>query len=124
MLRDYDSIRAALAHDNLAMAREASARLFQAHGNRPAFAEPAVLLSKAESLLQARSAFARMSEAAQELTYKNRDYFLMGCSMDRCPVECSSCEMAKYPNWVQLDPVVENPFTGKANPHCGIVKSY
>ena len=124
MLRDYDAIRAALHHDDLAAAKSASAAFAQNHATAHPFTEHASALSKATSLDLARSAFSRMSEEATKLVHKNRDYFILGCSMDLCPVKCSPCHMKQYANWVQLQPQIENPYMGQTSPRCGIVKSF
>jgi len=65
-----------------------------------------------------------MSEEATKLAHKNRGYFILGCSMDRCPVKCSPCRMEQYANWVQLQPEVENPYRGQTSPRCGTVKPF
>lgn len=122
MLRDYDVIRAALFHDDLAAAQRASEAFVQRNGNSTAFSAHAASVAKAISLDRARAAFSQMSEEATKLAFRHSEYFNMGCSMDRCPVKCSPCQMKHYANWVQLTPEVENPYMGQASPHCGIVK--
>lgn len=124
MLRDYDGIRAALHRDDLATAKNAGAAFVQTHAAPNSFTEHASALSKATSLDLARSAFSRLSEEATQLVHKNRDYFILGCSMDRCPVKCSPCHMKQYADWVQRQPQIENPYMGQTSPRCGIVKSF
>lgn len=124
MLRDYDGIRAALHHDDLPAAKNAGAAFVQTHAAPNSFTEHANALSKATSLDLARRAFSRMSEEATQLVHKNRDYFILGCSMDLCPVKCSPCHMKQYANWVQLQPQIENPYMGQTSPRCGIVKPF
>ena len=124
MLRDYDGIRAALHRDDLAAARNAGAIFVQTHAAPNSFTEHANALSTATSLDLARSAFSRMSEEATQLVHKNRDYFILGCSMDLCPVKCSPCHMKQYADWVQLQPQIENPYMGQTSPRCGIVKPF
>ena len=124
MLRDYDHIRAALHLDDLSAAKNASAIFVQTHAAPKSITEHAKTLSTANSLDMARSAFSRISEEATKLVHKNRSYFILGCSMDRCPVKCSPCHMKQYANWVQVQPQVENPYMGQTSPRCGIVKSF
>ena len=60
-----------------------------------------------------------MSEGAVKLVKGHEEYYVMVCSMSVCRAGCSQCEMDKFGEWVQSDPIVGNPFMGSASPHCG-----
>lgn len=93
-------------------------------GGKGPFHDSAVVITQSDSIHEARSAFARMSERAQLLVRGHPGFFIVGCSMSMngCPVKCGPCHMSDYADWVQVDEKVENPFMGGSSLHCGIVK--
>jgi hypothetical protein len=70
-MRDYDQIRIALVHDDLANAKDAATAMIRDKRGQNPFHDSAVVITRANSLEEARSAFARMSERAQRLVKGN-----------------------------------------------------
>ncbi len=122
MLKQYDSIRVALSHDDLALAEKAAATLADSYQKRRAIFGAAQALSKADSLEAAREAFSTMSAEAVRMARGHKEYYVVGCSMNQCPAPCVNCQMSRFSDWVQTDPAIANPFMGKASPHCGVIK--
>jgi len=100
-LAHYESIRAALADDNLAAARTAAQALPEAKA-----------VASAESIGDARKAFKALSARAVAIARGQPGFYVAHCSM--------------YPggaDWVQTTEAISNPYWGKSMPHCGeIVK--
>lgn len=98
-LAGYEKARAALAKDNLAEAKKASADL----------GEPGAALAKTETLDAARIAFAALSDNAIKAASGQPGYYVMHCPMLK-------------KDWVQTNSKIENPYGGKDMLSCGEVK--
>ena len=98
-LAGYEKARAALAKDDLAEAKKASADL----------GEPGTALAKSETLDAARTAFAALSGDAIKSASGQSGYYVMHCPMLK-------------KDWVQTSDKVENPYGGKDMLSCGEVK--
>jgi len=122
MLRQYDSIRVALSHDDLALAEKAAATLARSYQKRRPISAAAQALSKADSLEAARDAFSTMSAETVKMARGHKEYYVVGCSMNQCPAHCVNCQMSRFSDWVQTDVAIANPFMGKASPYCGVIK--
>ncbi len=101
-LSSYESVRAALASDNLKAAKAAALEL-------PPSA-PAGLLAKADSLNLARMAFKKLSDEAQSLVRGRSGYYVA-----HCPMVDS--------DWVQTTKVISNPYLGMEMATCGHIRS-
>ncbi len=98
-LAHYEKVRAALAADDLAAARQSAAAIAEA--------QP---IAEAEDLSSARKAFKRLSIRAVALARGRSGYFVAHCSM--------------FPggaDWVQTTDEVSNPYWGRSMPHCGAI---
>ena len=122
LLKQYDSIRVALSHDDLALAKEAAATLVDSYLKRRLIATAAQAISKADSLEAARGAFSTMSAETVKIARGHNGYYVVGCPMNQCPAPCVNCQMFRFSDWVQTDVAIANPFMGKASPHCGVIK--
>jgi hypothetical protein len=98
-LAAYDRVHHALVADDLAGAKKAGAEL------GPSGAE----LVKSSSLDEARAAFSKLSDQAEQLAAGQSGYYVMHCPM-------------KKKDWVQTSKKVENPYGGKEMLSCGEVK--
>ena len=114
----YDSVRTALAADDLAAARKAShalaaaARAGGAGPHRAAIATRADELRAAGDIAAARLAFGELSRALITLLVAE-PALAVGATAYRCP-------MAKgYKKWVQLGGELANPYMGKRMLKCG-----
>jgi len=122
MLKKYESIRVALAQDDLGLAQRSAVALVSSYKERRQVAAAALALSKANSLEPARDAFSIMSIEAVKMARNHKEYYVIGCSMNQCPAPCENCQMWRFSDWVQSDPAIANPFMGKASPHCGVIR--
>jgi len=122
MLRQYDSIRVALSHDDLALAEKAAATLAGSYQTKRPISAAAQAISKADSLEAARDAFSTMSAETVKMARGHKGYYVVGCSMDQCPAPCVNCQMSRFSDWVQTDAAIANPFMGKASPYCGVIR--
>ncbi len=122
MLKKYESIRVALAQDDLGLAQRSAVALVSSYKERRQVAAAALALSKANSLEPARDAFSIMSIEAVKMARNHKEYYVIGCSMNQCPAPCENCQMWRFSEWVQSDPAIANPFMGKASPHCGVIR--
>lgn len=118
-LSQYESIRAALAADDLAAAKKSAAVFVatpQEKAANDADAKRAATrldagkkLSRASSLSDARDAFKVLSRTANHLAEGQKGYYRYICP--------------HVPNdegkWVQTTKDISNPYEGKANPKCG-----
>src|SRR5713101_4015046 len=123
MLRQYDSIRVALSHENLAFAQKAATTVAGSYQKRRSISAAAQALSKADSLEGAREAFSTMSAEAVKMARGHKEYYIVGCTLNECPARCVNCQMYRFGNWVQTNATIANPFMGKASLHCGVIKS-
>ena len=97
VLAGYETVRAALAADNLAQAKAAAREL-----------DGGTAVAEARSLGQARKAFKVLSVRAVSLARGQPGFFIARCTM--------------YPggaNWVQTSATLSNPYWGRAMPACG-----
>ncbi len=99
-LAAYESVRAALAADDLDSAKKAA----------PGLGAAGAELAKSTSLEDARAAFALLSVSAEKLVAGEPGYIVFHCSMVN-------------KDWVQRSPRVANPYTGKDMPGCGVAKN-
>lgn len=102
-LSQYESVRAALATDDLTAARRAARDI--------ADNENAAALADAVSIADARDAFKRLSKKAVHLAQEQSGYFVASCPM----VEGGDGR------WVQTTPKVNNPYFGKSMLTCGSI---
>lgn len=100
-LSGYESVRAALAADDLAAARSAAAAITDS--------TPAAQLSNAQSLAAARTAFKKLSNQAVRLTNGQTGYYVA-----HCPMAGS--------DWVQTTTKVSNPYLGVKMASCGDIR--
>lgn len=97
-LQGYETVRAALAADDLSHAKAAAATL-----------DGAGALAKSDSLAAAREAFKLLSAKATKLAAGHPGFFVL------------NCPMVKPGDWVQTSEKVSNPYMGKAMLTCGSV---
>ena len=122
MLKKYESIRVALAQDDLGLAQRSAIALVSFYKERRQVGAAALALSKAKSLEPARDAFSIMSVEAVKMARGHKEYYVSGCSMNQCPAPCVNCHMWRFSDWVQSDPAIADPFMGKASPRCGVIR--
>lgn len=122
LIGHYDSVRTALSLDDLPAARAAASGLEASSRGYKEIMKAATALARTESLPAARDAFQAMSSQVIKLASGNDGYYRVGCSMAGCPSPCEPCDTTKFGDWIQISPVIQNPFMGKAHPDCGIVK--
>lgn len=103
-LRGYESVRAALAADNLSAAKNAAAAIKED--------ENAEALAKSASLADAREAFKKLSKRAVHVASDQEGYFIANCPMVK----------NGEGNWVQTTGKVSNPYFGKSMLTCGSIK--
>lgn len=104
-LAQYETVRAALADDDLTAARKAAAAI--------ADNENAENLAKSATLAEARLAFKKLSKRAIHLAEEQAGYIIVHCPQ----VEGGGGR------WVQTDTRISNPYFGKAMPDCGTIVS-
>lgn len=122
LIEHYESVRTTLSRDDLPAARAAALLLADfSHDDRKIMAG-AMAMARASSLSAARDAFRAISSRVIKFASGNRGYYRFSCSMAACPEACEPCAAIKYGDWIQTSPLVQNPFTGKAHPNCGVVK--
>ncbi len=101
-LTGYENIRAALADDDLATAKNAAAAITGAAA--------AADLAQAESLKAARDAFRKLSGQAVPLVKGQIGYYV------------AHCQMADA-DWVQTAMEISNPYLGVRESGCGVIKN-
>ena len=114
-LEQYEMVRAGLAADELASAKNGATNLVVAVQEEFAGSKPMIdasqKLAASESLDDARAAFGVISGELAKLVQGQPGYFVM------------NCPMVKNGVWVQTVPKIENPYMGKKMLECGeIVK--
>ena len=122
MLEQYESIRVALAQDNLAAAQSAASQLSGSFPGNEKIANASRAVANAASLEEARERFKILSNKVIPLARGNDGYFIVGCPMGTCPAPCVNCQMSRFGDWVQSTATVGNPFLGAAARRCGAVK--
>jgi hypothetical protein len=114
-LEQYEMVRAGLAADELAAAKNGATNLVTAVQEEFAGSKPMIdasqKLAASESLDDARAAFQIISKELATLVQGQPGFFVMNCPMMKDGV------------WVQTTAKVSNPYKGKSMPECGeIVK--
>ena len=114
-LEQYEMVRAGLAADELAAAKNGATNLVTAVQEEFAGSKQMIdasqKLAASESLKDARAAFQIISKELASLVQGQPGYFVM------------NCPMMKDGLWVQTTPKIGNPYMGKSMPECGeIVK--
>ena len=114
-LEQYEMVRAGLAADDLAAAKNGATNLVTAvqeefAGSKPMI-DAAEKLAASESLDDARAAFGVISGELTKLVQGQPGFYVM------------NCPMVKNGAWVQTTSKIENPYMGKKMLACGeIVK--
>ena len=114
-LEQYEMVRAGLAADDLAAAKNGATNLVTAvteefAGSKPMI-DAAEKLAASESLDDARAAFGTVSAEVTKVVQGQPGLFVM------------NCPMVKNGTWVQTTSKIENPYMGKKMLACGeIVK--
>jgi hypothetical protein len=121
VLRAYEDIRAALSSDDLVAAKVAAVKMAENFRDRSSTAEPAQHLAASATLHQARRAFKVLSEETLPLAYHQSGYYIARCPGQQCMEKCNGCPMSEFSPWVQVSTAIENPFMGRAHPHCGVI---
>ena len=114
-LEQYEMVRAGLAADDLAAAKNGATNLVTAVGEEFAGSKPMIdsaeKLAASASLVDARAAFGAISGELTKLVQGQPGFFVM------------NCPMVKNGAWVQTTSKIENPYMGKKMLECGeIVK--
>ena len=122
MLQHYESIRVALAQDDLVGAQSAAAQLSGSVPGNAKISNAARTVANAASLDSARDEFKSLSDTVIPLARGNDGYFVVGCPMGTCPAPCVNCQMSRFGDWVQSTATVGNPFLGTAGQRCGAIK--
>lgn len=115
-LEQYEMVRAGLAADELAAAKNGATNLVTAVQEEFAGSKPIIdasqKLAASESLDDARAAFQIISKDLVKVVEGQPGYFVMNCPMMKDGI------------WVQTTAKVSNPYKGKSMPECGeIVKN-
>ncbi len=124
-LSQYESVRAALAADNLAAAKKAASAIVTESKTPPnepltpeqierqaAFVATVKQISTADSLDIARAGFKQLSKRAIHYADGKEGYYVAHCPM-----------VAKDEgNWVQTSKRISNPYFGKGMLTCGSIK--
>ena len=98
-LARYETVRTALAADDLAAAKTTAGDL----------GDEGAALTKSSSLKDARAAFEKLSEKAKQLIAGQSGYYLVHCPM-------------LNKDWVQSSEKIGNPYYGKEMTTCGEIK--
>lgn len=121
-LIEYEKIRLALADDDLEAAVRSAGSLRASFPQLP-IAYQAASLEKCDSLASARRIFKEMSQQALALVRGVDGYFIADCPPgNECPIKCSPCRMSEFGPWVQISRDLQNPFMGKKNARCGVLR--
>jgi hypothetical protein len=112
VLTSYESIRVALASDDLNAAQKAATDLSKkaSDAKNETIAKHAGELAKSDSLDKAREHFKGISAEVIKLVSGKKGYFVM------------TCPMVANADWVQINEKVENPYMGKKMLGCGQLK--
>lgn len=101
-LANYESVRAALAIDDLEGAKRSAANVTGS--------QAATQLSKAPSLQAARTAFKKLSTEAIQLARGHEGYYVANCPM-------------AGNDWLQINTTISNPYYGREMSTCGSIKN-
>jgi hypothetical protein len=112
ILSGYETVRTALADDDLSAARTAAQKLATAEVrlHHAAIANSAKDIAKADDLAAARAAFKILSNETIALARQQKGYFILTCPMVQA-------------DWVQSTREVANPYLGRDMLTCGTVKA-
>jgi len=121
VLRAYEEIRAALAGDDLGLAKVAAGKMAEAFRDRAPSAAPARKLAASVTLREARLAFKDLSTDALRLARGQAGYHVARCPGEQCTEKCDGCPMHEFSPCVQTNTTVENPFMGRAHLRCGVI---
>jgi hypothetical protein len=111
ILAGYETVRAALADDDLAAAKTAVQKLATDADrlHHAGIASSAKAVARADNLAGAREAFKTLSVEVVALAKHTKGYFILTCPMAQA-------------DWVQSTQQVANPYLGKDMLTCGEVK--
>ena len=116
MLRQYESVRSSLAHDDVRAAKRTAAN-FQKESEATTAANPSSPVSAAVAKIAAattlepqREAFRAWSAYVIALTKEVQGFYVIHCPVPGCG------------DWLQTDPNVDNPYMGKSMRDCGEVE--
>jgi chlorite dismutase len=111
----YEVVRAGLASDDLAAAKNGATNLVlalqQELPESKGTAEAAQKLASSESIEDARAAFRTISSEVAKLAEGQPGFYIV------------TCPMVKNGIWVQTNRTIGNPYAGKAMASCGEIKS-
>lgn len=101
-LANYEQVRSALAKDDLAAARKSATELN----------DEGSAIAQSDTIVKARSAFAKLSDHAIKIAADQSDYWIV-----RCPM--------LNKEWVQrsTSAAIENPYAGKEMLNCGAIRT-
>jgi hypothetical protein len=102
-LGQYETVRAALAADDLPGGRTAAAAIL----NNTMSSQ----IVRSADLAEARRAFALLSRMAVKIAHGRPGYFVFHCPEAKFGDE--------WGHWVQTTDMPSNPYLGRANPTCG-----
>jgi hypothetical protein len=113
MLEQYEMVRAGLAADELASAKNGATNLVTAvqeeFAGSKLMIDASQKLAASESLDDARAAFQVMSKELVKLVEGQAGYFVMNCPMMKDGI------------WIQTTAKISNPYKGKSMPECGVI---
>ena len=98
-LTKYEPVRAALAADDLAKAKQAAAEL----------GDEGKALANSDKIAIARAEFSKLSDRAVVLAKGQSGYYVVNCPMLK-------------KDWVQTSTQISNPYAGKEMLTCGAIK--
>ena len=98
-LAKYETVRAALAADNLEQAKSAAAAL----------GDDGSAIAQSDKIATARADFTKLSERAIQLGRGQSGYYVVNCPMLK-------------KDWLQPAGKISNPYAGKSMPECGSIR--
>lgn len=112
MLEGYAVVSTALYKDDLAAAKKAAAGMVK-HDKDSAMAKPAQAIADSKDIAEARTHFKELSDVAIPVAKKAKTMHVAHCPM---------AMDGKGADWLQKSAdEVQNPYMGKAMPHCGTI---
>jgi hypothetical protein len=110
MLEGYAAVSTALYKDDLVAAKKAAAGMVK-HDKDSAMTKPAQAIVDSKDIEVARTHFKELSDIAIPIAKKDKMMHMVHCPM---------AMGGKGADWLQKsDAEVQNPYLGKAMPHCG-----
>lgn len=112
VLSAYESVRAALAKDDLVAAKAATNNLIKSAiaGKNESIEQHAKKLVSSDSIEKAREHFKAISIEAIKIISSKDGYYVMTCPMANA-------------DWIQTNKNVENPYMGQKMSGCGSIKT-